>query len=223
MPPVNRFFIEIRPIGLVEYELCLELQRAAIEEVSGDPCKAIILVTRHPKVITLGRRSSSADLLLLEEELLKNGIKVARCERGGGATYHYPGQAVIYPILNICKFTINIPEYIRMLGESARIVLSKYGIDSIWLENKPGLYVEGKKIASIGLKISKEITSHGIAVNVTEEIEGFKYIVACCDANLSFTSIEHLKGERYDPDHIGCEIGQEIKFMLTKRYLNNTI
>jgi len=176
---MDKTFDIIRLPGYVPYADALRLQyerRAAVE--AGQALNAIFLL-EHAPVITLGRSAHAENLLLSREELLRRGIAVHDTDRGGDVTYHGPGQMVAYPILNLTIWNLAIWPYLRSLEDVLIRQLTRYGLDAGRMEGLTGVWVNGAKVAAIGIGVHHTVTFHGVALNVNPDMEHFRYIVPC--------------------------------------------
>jgi len=176
---MDKTFDIIRLPGYVPYADALRLQyerRAAVE--AGQALNAIFLL-EHAPVITLGRSAHAENLLLSREELLRRGIAVHDTDRGGDVTYHGPGQIVAYPILNLTIWNLAIWPYLRSLEDVLIRQLTRYGLDAGRMEGLTGVWVNGAKVAAIGIGVHHTVTFHGVALNVNPDMEHFRYIVPC--------------------------------------------
>jgi lipoyl(octanoyl) transferase len=163
----------------MEYGRALELQR----ELAGKRKLGLIpdqlLMVEHPHVITLGRNGKPGHLLASEEVLRRAGIAFFPTDRGGDITYHGPGQIVGYPILDLREWKRDVVAYVRAIEQTIIDALAEFGITAGRLAGCTGCWVDGRKIAAIGVHISRWITSHGFALNVTTDLSYFQYIVPC--------------------------------------------
>lgn len=157
-----------------------------------------LLLLSHPHVYTLGRNARRADILLTDSALREQGIEVHECDRGGKVTYHGPGQLVGYPILNLSPDRRDIRRYVQDLQTVLLRSLAEFEIAAGLKEGQEhiGVWVEGSKIASIGVHLSRWITTHGFALNVSTELSRFSGIVACGLPSVRMTSIQELTGQR---------------------------
>ena len=146
-----------------------------------------IWMLEHPPIFTLG---TAADK---QHVLNANNIPVVQSDRGGEVTYHGPGQLVIYFMIDIKKTKLGPKSLVSTLQEFTQSLLKEYAIDSTFIEGAPGVYVGGKKIASIGLRISKGKTYHGISINVDMDLTPFSYINPCGYEGLEVTQIKDFK------------------------------
>jgi lipoate-protein ligase B len=207
--------IRIREAGLTRYADGLELQAAAANEVRAGVTPGIIITIRHPNVITMGRRAEEAELHATPERLAALGIDLFSVDRGGGATYHYPAQSVLYPILDLTALKLSVPDLLKISGEAVMENLTAHGVDGHWDETKPGVYMpDGAKIASVGYHLSKGLTTHGIAINTGRGWDGFNLIDPCKVRNQRITSVEDLTGAAPDPDAFGLAVAKSMARMI---------
>lgn len=190
-------------IGEVSYKDGLELQEKIHKEiVSGKTdYTGVLIFLYHNPVITTGKYGDESNLLLTKEQLEKAGVEYIRTTRGGDATYHGPGQLVCYPIINLKHIRLGVRRYIRTLENIIISYLDTVGIHAGLIEGLHGVWVENKKIASIGVRVRKHVTMHGFALNVTNDLSGFNYINPCGLEDAGITSVLELTGEDHDlPD-----------------------
>ncbi len=184
-------------LGRLGYAEATALQEAARDALRAGTVDESFLLLEHPHVYSLGRNARSADLLLDAGRLAARGIEVHESDRGGQTTYHGPGQLVGYPILDLHPDRRDVRRYIRDLQEVLIRTLADYGIVA---EARPqpeiGIWAEGRKIASLGVHLSRWITTHGFALNVTTDLSYFGGIVACGLPDVRMGSIESLAGRR---------------------------
>lgn len=165
--------------GVMDYLESLEAMRARhAQRVSGDKPDAIICV-EHPAVFTLGKRGGREHILLSDEQLAHQGFSVYNVERGGDVTYHGPGQAVVYPVVDLRTRKLGVKALVGAVAEAIIEVVASYGIDSIWDDERPGVWVDGRKIAAVGLALPQKVSMHGLALNVCTNLEHYDYIEAC--------------------------------------------
>jgi lipoate-protein ligase B len=162
--------------------------------------------THKEKVITLGRNAAITQVYALDKALEKN-ILIKRTDRGGGATYHGPGQLVIYPVLSLPLYKLQIAQYVCLLEKSIINVLESYNINAYQICKKPGVYVDNAKIASIGLNIHKGIVTHGISLNIQNDLSYYELFAPCGEKNMLITSVkEHLDLSNFDIRLFGLDI-----------------
>jgi lipoyl(octanoyl) transferase len=183
-------------LGRVPYAAAVELQLAARSAVKTGTGPERLFLLEHPHVYTLGRNAGTEDVLASTEWLKARGIEVAECDRGGQVTYHGPGQLVGYPIVNLSPDRRDIRRYVRDLQEVLIRTLADYGVAANGGEEQSfiGVWSGGEKIASIGVHLSRWITTHGFALNVATDLSYFAGIIPCGLHQVRMTSIERLTG-----------------------------
>ena len=169
-----------------------ELFLARLDGERGDT----LLLLEHPPTYTLGRRTAPSDLRLGERERRARGISLFRVDRGGRATYHGPGQLVGYPIMALGE-RYDVLSYLRKLEDALILVAGDLGVDAHRDEQHTGVWVGSDKIGAIGVKITRGITMHGFAFNVTTDLRLFEGIVPCGIEDRWVTSVEALTGRRH--------------------------
>ena len=164
-------------LGLVDYQTAWDYQRSLVAERIADPTlEDVLLLLEHPSVYTLGT-GSTQDFLKFDPQ--DTTYEIHRIERGGEVTYHCPGQLVGYPILNLRHYEQDLHWYLRQLEEVILQLLQSYGLPAERLSGLTGVWVEGYKLAAIGIKVSRWITMHGFAINVCPDLTGFTRIIPC--------------------------------------------
>lgn len=162
---------------LLPYLEALEWQRSLMSDRIQNPnLDDVLILLEHPPVYTLGQ---GANLEFIKFDLDKSNFDVHRVERGGEVTYHCPGQLVGYPILNLQRYQKDLHWYLRQLEEVIIRVLAIYGLQGERIPSFTGVWVKGRKVAAIGIKVSRWITMHGFALNVCPDMKGFGQIVPC--------------------------------------------
>ena len=155
----------------------------------------IIVTVEHPPTITLGRHASATDVIAPEADRTARGIVVVRSDRGGQATYHGPGQVVVYPIVDIARLGLGPRAWVCLLESALLEVLDGYGVAGERVEGRPGIWTGGsderdmRKIASIGLRVVRGVSYHGVSLNVELDVSGFACIVPCGSAGERITSL----------------------------------
>jgi lipoate-protein ligase B len=189
--------LSIIDCGLANYRKVLNQQHQLWEERHLDKIPNTVLIVEHPAVITLGARQSANKLFLSQEELAKRGINVVEIRRGGGATAHNPGQLVFYPILHLQQLDLGVSEYIRELETTGTELLASLGVHAPRQKGFPGLWVGEKKIASIGVRVSKGVTYHGMAININNDLSIFDFLVPCGLDGVEMTSVLKETGQEH--------------------------
>lgn len=163
--------------GTVPYSVAWEQQRSLVaQRVKDGNLEDILLLLEHPPVYTLGQ---GASLEFLKFDPTQVNFEIHRVERGGEVTYHCPGQLVGYPILNLRYYQQDLHWYLRQLEEVLIQLLAIYGLKGDRIAGMTGVWVEGRKVAAIGIKVSRWITMHGFALNICPDMTGFERIVPC--------------------------------------------
>lgn len=185
-------------LGSVPYGRALEIQLQAREALRRSAGPERLLLLEHLHVYTLGRNAGAGDVLAPAEWLRARGVEVRECDRGGQVTYHGPGQLVGYPILDLSPDRRDVRRYVRDLEEVLIRTLADYGLTAGRRGGgaMTGVWVEESKVASIGVHISRWLTTHGFALNVTTDLTYFQGIVACGLQGVRMASIESLSGRR---------------------------
>jgi lipoyl(octanoyl) transferase len=188
--------LEIRRLGVVRYQDALAVQRALVEERRTDQVPDLLLLLQHPPVITLGVKGDGgrSNIVAGASRLAELGIDISETGRGGDVTYHGPGQIVGYPILDLRPDRCDVHRYARDLEEVMIRVCADYGVSARRLEGLTGAWIGEDKIGAIGVRISRWITSHGFAFNVTTNLDHFNLIVPCGISNGGVTSLQRATG-----------------------------
>jgi lipoyl(octanoyl) transferase len=204
----------------MDYGQALELQQQLVRERQQGLIPDQLLLLEHPHVITLGRNGQMANLLASGEILARAGIGFYPTDRGGDVTYHGPGQLVGYPILDLREWKRDVGAYVRAVEQVIIDTLAGYGISAGRIPKLTGVWVGERKIAAIGVHISRWVTSHGFALNVATDLSYFQYIVPC-GLTKPVTSMAAL-GARASVEEVGrnlaahfgrvfdCEMGELI-------------
>ncbi len=175
-------------LGVVGYMPALKLQHRLVTQRQRDEIPDTLLLLEHPPTITLGKNGSPSDLKEGQSDLVRRGVKLHHVERGGKATGHEPGQLVSYFIFRVPP-EFGIRRFVRCLEEAAAAMLAEWGIDARGDEDNPGVWIKNRKIGAIGLAVSQRVTSHGMAINVANELDIFRLITPCGMDNVEVTSI----------------------------------
>ena len=181
-------------LGLVPYREAWDIQLRTHEEVAVGRGPDTLLLLEHPHVYTLGRRGQERDILIDADALEGLGIEVRHTDRGGEVTYHGPGQLVGYPILNLRRWGGGPLKYVRALERALIETLAGFGIRAESEGRPTGVWVEDRKIAAIGVKVSRRVTTHGFALNVCPDLSYFDHIVPCGMPDSRVTSLSRELG-----------------------------
>jgi lipoyl(octanoyl) transferase len=201
--------LDIRIIGLTKYIDALNLQKELHKQRLNNDVPNTIILTEHYPVITFGARAGNNKLVSEPQQLEKQNIDLVETRRGGGITAHNPGQIVIYPIIELASLNLSINQYVRTLEQIGIELLAKLNVKAERNTGFPGLWIKNeyvtenqnnkvtKKIASIGVRAAKLVTTHGIAVNISNDLTIFDNIVPCGIENISITSVLKETGKKH--------------------------
>ena len=178
-PAIAARTFELRDLGLINYGDALAIQKELVEKRKRGLIPDQLLIVEHPHVITVGRNGHLDNLLASEQVISRAGIAFHHSDRGGDITYHGPGQIVGYPIFDLREWKRDVVAYVRAIEQALIDALRDFGIDGERVSGCTGVWVNGKKLAAIGVHISRWITSHGFALNHTTDLSYFQYIVPC--------------------------------------------
>ncbi len=186
--------LAVADLGRVPYREAHALQRRlADRRISGALDRDLLLLLEHEPTVTLGRGTKATSLPLSPEALVERGLTVVEVERGGDVTWHGPGQLVGYPILDLRGHRQDLHWYLRQVEEAVIVSLGRLGIAGTRNPGNTGVWTGGRKIASIGIHVRQWVTTHGFALNVSNDLRGFDVIVPCGIAGVEMTSVA---GER---------------------------
>jgi lipoate-protein ligase B len=193
---IKKQALRICDCPVLGYREALERQFFLRDKRRQDKIVNTVLLVEHRPVITFGARQSANKLLVSREELAEHKIDAVDVRRGGGTTAHTPGQLVFYPIMNLETLGLGINEYVRSLEAIGIELLAQLGVKSERKKGFPGLWVDDKKIASIGVRVSKFITYHGMAINIQNDLSIFDLIVPCGLDDVKVTCVYELTGRK---------------------------
>lgn len=200
----NADLLTVMDTGYRSYIEVLELQRAVAFNRANDKMKDSLVLAEHISVITVGRGGLDSDMVSET-----GGLDVIKVDRGGAATYHGPGQLVVYPVLDIKggKTGGDIPRYVRMLEEVMIHILAAYGVNGSRRDGYPGVWVKGKKIGFIGVNLTGGITTHGFALNINTDLKNFINIIPCGIWNCKVTNlVDEVTGIKVDFGQVKAQI-----------------
>jgi len=183
-------------LGLIEYENALRLQRNLAEARLKGEVPDVILLLEHPPVLTIGTSGGESDILASTETLSQENMSVVPTDRGGGITYHGPGQLVCYPIFDLRNKGKDIHQYVRNLEEVIIRTLASLSVAACRIPGYPGIWVGNEKVCAVGIQVTKWVTRHGFALNVNNNLKHFSYIRACGIPDKGVISISHLVGHK---------------------------
>jgi lipoyl(octanoyl) transferase len=197
----------------VEYGAAWELQRRVVAASKAGAVPDALLLCEHPHVITLGRNGKIGNLRASDHVLRQMGVSFFQTDRGGDITYHGPGQLVGYPILNLAEIRRDVAWYLRSLEEAMIRATAEFGVASRRVAGRTGVWVDApmesggeEKLAAIGVHLSRWVTSHGFAYNVSTDLRYFDLIVPCGIANRGVTSLEKLLGRSVKMEEVSLRL-----------------
>jgi lipoyl(octanoyl) transferase len=188
--------IRVCDLGVSPHAEVWQLQKVLFQARVEGTISDVLLLTEHSHVYTIGKTGTEAHLLVPRSELKEEHVDIYEIDRGGDITYHGPGQLVAYPILDLKNFYLDIHRYLRDLEQAIILTLNYYGINAGREPRFTGVWVEDKKIAAIGVKVSRWVTMHGLAVNVNSDLSYFDRIVPCGISQRGVTSVERILGTK---------------------------
>ena len=208
-------------LGVMEYGAAWELQRRIVAARKAGAVPAVLLLCEHPHVITLGRNGKLANLRASDHVLRQMEVSFFETDRGGDITYHGPGQIVGYPIVNLAEIRRDVAWYMRSLEEAMIRATAEFGIPSRRVAGRTGVWVDApaesrgeEKLAAIGVHLSRWVTSHGFAYNVSTDLRYFDLIVPCGIAGKRATSLEKLLGHSMKMEEVSRRIAAHLGELL---------
>jgi lipoyl(octanoyl) transferase len=228
--------VTVLDLGLASYDTVWELQKRMHSELLNGSGKERLLLVEHPAVVTLGRGAKESNLKRSVDEIKASGIEVFHIERGGDVTYHGPGQLVAYPILNLNQHKRDVGWYMRSLEEVVIRTLSDYSVQAIRIPGRTGVWIQNtteapgehacqsltsSKICSIGVRLSRWCTYHGLSVNVLPATEGFEHIHPCGCPGVVVTSLEQELQNRNTESNTSSEVSANLMGKVKHRLVRN--
>lgn len=210
--------------GLIEYREMLAEQREVFSEMVSRKKRGLpipeeyLYLVEHNPVVTLGLHAKNDNVLVSEASLASHGVGLYRIERGGDVTYHGPGQLVVYPLLDMEAHHMGVKDYVYFLEETVISTIAEYGVKGQRVTGASGVWIEAgtpreRKICALGVKCSRYVTMHGLALNVNTDLSGFEFINPCGFVDRGVTSLSRELGFRVDM--------QEVKEKLVKNFMKN--
>lgn len=179
----------IQDLQQLNYKDTLKIQKDLREQIALNKSDDSLITVEHDHVYTLGKNANP-------NNILNANCEVVQTDRGGDVTYHGPGQLVIYPIFNLKKKNIGVKSYVQKIEKIIQLTLDDFNIDSHVPFKETGVWTNNKKIASIGIHVSRGVTMHGLAINVTTDLSYFDHIISCGIQGVEMTSIEKELGKK---------------------------
>ena len=213
--------------GLVGYDEARARQRALASARQAGEIPDTLLLLEHPPVYTKGRRSTAAELPMGEDWYRMQGIEVTDTDRGGQVTYHGPGQLVAYPIMSLSELAKpdDVYEYVRLMERAMIGALAEWdvearlfeGLTGVWVGSEPPPTGDARKIGSIGLHIDRGVTTHGLAINVNNDLQPFEWIVPCGIEAVRMTSLARERGAEQDLGAFGDTVAAQLARVYGRR------
>ena len=205
----------------MDYVRAMKFQQIIHSQRVNNLREDTIIILEHPNTITLGRRSDQSHIITPQNKLEDSGFKVVTTDRGGQATFHGPGQLIIYPIISIKEQNFSPVSYVRFLEDIIISSTNKLGVKTRKIEGETGVWVDTdnkilKKIASIGVKISNGVSLHGLALNVSTELKMFRHIIPCGEPDSEFTNLNNELNDDISVKDVSNLLIKEICFSLGK-------
>ena len=207
--------------GRVRYADALRRQLDRHAAVLAGALPPAIYTLEHEPVITLGKRGQDSDVLVPSADLQRQGVDVVRVERGGEATWHGPGQLVVYVVLRLEDAKLGVSDLVRGLADVIRQELRLFGVEAAYDAERPGLWVNGRKITAVGMRITRGVSLHGAALNVNNDLRAFAQIVPCGIPDAGVTSVAQETGREPGLHGLGARIAsrfaERIGYTLVER------
>ena len=182
-------FTQVQDLKKKNYQETLIIQKGLREQVLKNPGNEFIVLVEHDHVYTLGKNANSSNVL-------NKACDIIQTDRGGDVTYHGPGQLVAYPIINLKMRKIGVKSYVEMVEKLISDTLIHYGLESHVPSKETGVWVKNRKIASIGIHVSRGVTMHGLAINVNTDLSYFDNIISCGIEGVKMTSMDKELGKK---------------------------
>ena len=180
---------KVQDLKRKNYQDTLKIQESLREQVLSNPSHEYLILVEHEHVYTLGKNANSSNIL-------NKACDIIQTDRGGDVTYHGPGQLVAYPIINLKKRKIGVKSYVKMIEQLISNTLMYYGLETHVPIKETGVWVEDKKIASIGIHVTRGVTMHGLAVNINTDLSYFDNIISCGIEGVKMTTIDKELGKK---------------------------
>ncbi len=204
--------LHIKDLGTIPYREALTLQHEMRSQREKGEIEDTVLLCEHPPVFTLGKQECDSDFLSLRERIEEAGIDIVSVERGGRITYHGPGQLVVYYIVDVQNISTGVKIFVNQIEEICIQTLRRFNLAPSRKEKYPGIWIEDRKIAAIGLHVSKGISMHGMALNVDPNMEHYHHIIPCGIREYGVTSIvKELTSDNISMSDVKREVVQSIR------------
>ena len=187
--------IAVKDLGVCNYNIALSKQEITRENLIKKSGQDTLILVEHDHIYTLGKNAN-------RDNILNNSCEIIQTDRGGDVTYHGPGQLVGYPIIDLKRVGLGVKSYVNHLESLLIAVLNEYNIDAHIRKGKPGVWVDDRKIGSIGIRVSRGVTTHGFSINVNTDMNYFSNIISCGIDDVLMTSMEKELGREFFIDDI---------------------
>jgi lipoyl(octanoyl) transferase len=224
-PPVARDLWEVGA-GCVPYATAYEWQRDLHARRLVGEIPDVLLLLEHPHVYSLGRRFLPGHLLLSPGQLARLGIEVYESDRGGSITYHGPGQLVAYPLVDLrdpARRHPDVIQYLRALEKAIIDTVRPLGVEAITREGLTGVWVGERKLAAIGVNVSRGIAKHGVAINVSTDLDYFRWMVPCGISDAGVTSLEQVLGTEVAVADVAGTFAHNLATVLERRLVSSNL
>ena len=202
--------LTVEHLGTVAYRPAWELQDELADQRRGRRIGDRLLLLEHFPVYTIGRGGDQANLLATPERLREIGAELIRIDRGGDITYHGPGQTVAYPIVEL-RDPLDLRRYVRILEEAVIDTARAFGVASARLEGQPGIWIDGeRKLAAIGVRVRRGVTTHGLALNVSTDLKWFDEMIPCGIPDKGVTSLARELGTAMPMEAVEDELARQL-------------
>jgi len=219
---------EFEDWGLIKYQEAWDKQNEYVSEIQKGKRRSTLVFCEHPSVVSIGKNGSKENLLRSDSYFEKNDVDLVWTSRGGDVTMHNPGQLVAYPLFDLKKFKTDLHWFLRNLEEAVIMTIAEFGISGTRVDGLTGVWVdERRKICAMGLHCSRWVTSHGLALNVINDMREFDYIIPCGIEDKKVTSmkmeIDNIKSQKnvLNKSSLGTELdvdfAQEVREMLKSK------
>ncbi len=219
--------------GLVPYREAVALQKSIESARLGGSMPDVLLLLEHPPVFTKGRRTTPDELPMGEEWYRMQGIEIAETDRGGRSTYHGPGQLVAYPIVSLRELSKpdDVHEYVRLMERAMIATLGEWdvgarlfdGLTGVWVGDEPPPSGDARKIGSIGIHVNRGITTHGLAINVNNDLQPFEWAVPCGIEAVRMTSLSRELGAEQELDGFATTLAERLAEVYGRRPVERTV
>jgi lipoyl(octanoyl) transferase len=200
----------VRHLGRLPYAEGLQIQELLVAERQAGRIIDVLLMLEHEPVFTMGRNARAENVLVSADALRERGFEIFETGRGGDVTYHGPGQVVGYPILELPADRRDVHRYVRDLEEVMIRACADYGITAARIAGKTGAWVGTEKVGAIGVRIARWVTSHGFALNVTNDLDPFALIVPCGIRDHGVTSLSRLLGRDVAAQEVAVRLSRHV-------------